>query len=66
MFVTVDFFSTGASNLAFYINENTSSQLQFPSGGTNATLYGMVSPGNTYEFIVEAYAGTIYGWAEVY
>ena len=66
MFVTVDFFSTGTSNLALFINGNTSSQLQFPSGGANATLYGMVPPGNTYEFIVLSYAGTVSGWAEVY
>ncbi len=66
MFVTISFSSAGNSAVVLNVNGQASSQIVFPAGGANASLYAMVPAGSTYELLVFYYSVNIGGWAETY
>ena len=66
MFVVVNFSSVGNAGVSLLVNGNTTSQVIFPVGGGNSTLYGVVPAGGTYQLVNVTYAITITGWGETW
>ena len=66
MFVVVNFSSVGNAGVSLLVNGNTTSQVIFPVGGGNSTLYGVVPAGGTYQLVNVIYAITITGWGETW